>query len=126
VTVLKKRFRKKKHWCEYAKWGRQVVIARTRKDCFNEFLDEFIRAAIEANGCRCVGGGKEDSLDIIVELGRYADDREGKIRSIRSWLDGRSDVAGYRVGPPLDLWHGNCPELPELPVTNLRAMGHPP
>ena len=123
---MKRRFRKKKHWCEYAEWGRQVVVARTRKDGFDEFLDAFILDAIEANGCRCGGGGKEDSLDVIVELGRNSDDRGGRIRSICAWLDGRSDVAGYRVGPPFDLWHGNCPELPELPVANLRAMGPPP
>jgi uncharacterized protein len=112
---MKKRQRKKKHCGEHAEWGRQVVIARARKDGFDGFLDAFILEAIEANGCLCGGGGREDKLDVIVELGRETDDREGRIRGICAWLDGRGDVADYRIGALFDLWHDDCPEDSALP-----------
>lgn len=66
---MKKRLRKKKHRREFTEWGRQLVITRKRKDGFDEFLDAFIEEGIEANGCYCGGGGKEDKLDVVVELG---------------------------------------------------------
>jgi len=71
---MKKRLRKKKHRGEFTEWGRQLVITRNRRDGFDEFLDAFIEEAIEANGCYCGGGGKEDNLDFVVELGRRSDD----------------------------------------------------
>ena len=79
---MKKRLRKKKHQDEFGEWGRQLVITRNTKDGFDEFLDAFIENAIEANGCYCGGGGKEDSLDVVVELGRMADGRDGGIRAV--------------------------------------------
>ena len=102
---MKKRLRKKKHRGEFAEWGSQLLIMRNRKDGFDEFLDAFIEEAIEANGCYCGGGGKEDKLDVIVELGRMADDPEGRLRKITDWLDERLDVIEYRTGPMFDLWH---------------------
>jgi len=111
---MKKRLRKKKRQFEFREWGRQLVIVRTRTDGFNEFLDAFIMEAIEAHGCRCGGCGKDDSLDVVVELGRAMGDRDERLRSMSAWLDGRSDVASYRIGPLFDLWHDDCPELPDV------------
>ena len=65
---MRKRLRKKKHVDEYTEWGRQFIITRNRRDGFDEFLDVFIEEAIEANGCFCGGSGKEDKLDVVVEL----------------------------------------------------------
>jgi len=107
---MKKRLRKKKHLGEHAERGRRIVITRSRKDGFDDFLDAFVLEAIEGNGCFCGGGGKEDRLDVIVELGKAADDREARIRGIRAWLDARGDIAAYRVGPEFDLWQDDCPE----------------
>lgn len=118
---MKKRLRKKKHRCEFREWGRQLVIARTRKEGFGEFLDSFLMEAIDAHGCRCGGCGKEDGLDVVVELGRASDDPDGKLRGITAWLDGRNDVASYRIGPLFDLWHDDCPELPDA----THKPGHP-
>ena len=102
---MKKRLRKKKHQDEFREWGRQLVITRNTKDGFDEFLDAFIENAIEANGCYCGGGGKEDSLDVVVELGRMADDPDGRFKKITDWLDARPDVVRYRTGPLFDLWY---------------------
>ena len=77
---MRKRLRKKKHRGEFAERGRQLIIIRDRKDGFDEFLDAFIEEAVEANGCYCGGGGKEDKLDVVIELGRRFDDPEARLK----------------------------------------------
>ena len=103
---MNRRLRKKKHVGEFTKWGRQIIVKRNRKDGFDEFLDAFIDEAIEANGCYCGGGGKEDQLDVVVELGRSTGDLEARSQKVTAWLDARSDVESHSVGDLFDLWHG--------------------
>lgn len=110
---MKKRLRKKKHLGEFAEWGRQIVITRNRNNEFDEFLDAFIEEAIEANGCYCGGGGKEDKLDVVVELGRRVSDPDAKLREITAWLDGRTDVQDYKIGDLFDIWHDNFDDIEE-------------
>jgi uncharacterized protein YggL (DUF469 family) len=95
---MKKRLRKKKHVAELAERGRQPVIMRNRKEGFDDFLDAFIEEAIESNGCYCGGGGKEDKLDVVVELGRRSDDPDARANRITAGLDSRSDVGTWRLG----------------------------
>ena len=108
---MKKRLRKKKHRGKFTEWGQQLVIMRNRKDGFDEFLDAFIEEAIEANGCYCGGGGKEDKLDVVVELGRRSDDLAARLKKITAWLDSRSDVQSWRTGEEFDLWHGDFQDI---------------
>ena len=72
---MKKRLRKKKHLDEFAEWGRRLVIKRNRKDGFDDFLDNFIRDAIEANGCYC-GGSGEGTILTVSETKYQVDDNE--------------------------------------------------
>ena len=95
---MKKRLRKKKHCGEFTEWGRQLIIMRNRKDGLDEFLDAFIGETIESNGCYCGGGGKEDKLDVVVELGRRSDDTDASLNRITTWLDARSDVKRLETG----------------------------
>ena len=108
---MKKRLRKKKHCGEFTEWGRQLVITRNLKDGFDEFLDAFIEEAIEANGCYCGGGGKEDKLDVVVELGRRSDDPAARAKVIIAWLDARPDVQSWRMGEEFDIWHGDFQDI---------------
>jgi uncharacterized protein YggL (DUF469 family) len=108
---MKKRHRKKKHRGEFTEWGRQLIITRNRKDGFDEFLDAFIEEAIEANGCYCGGGGKEDKLDVVVELGRRSDDSAARLKRITAWLDARPDVQIWKVGEEFDIWHGDYQDI---------------
>jgi len=108
---MKKRLRKKKHLGEFTQWGCQLVITRNRKDAFDEFLDAFIEEAIEANGCYCGGGGKEDKLNVVVELGRRLDDPAGRLKRITAWLDARPDVQSWKAGDEFDIWHGDFQDI---------------
>ena len=118
IKKMKKRIRKKKHLGEFSEWGRQIVIERNRKKDFDEFLDAFIEEAIEANECYCGGGGKEDKLDVIVELGCYSKNPEAKMAKITAWLDARPDVQGYKIGGLFDIWNDNYDDIEEKIVPN--------
>lgn len=98
-------------WLIFTEWGRQIRITRTCKDGFDAFWDAFIGEAIEANGCYCGGGGCEDELDFVVELGKCSENPDAKIKKITAWLDTRQDVRCWQVSEAFDLWHGECPEL---------------
>lgn len=106
---MKKRLRKKKHIGEFAEWGVQLVVMRNRKDEYDEFFDTFVEEAIESNGCLCGGGGKEDILDVVVELGPRSGDPDAKMMKVTAWLDAREDVKHWRIGPEFDVWHSERP-----------------
>jgi uncharacterized protein len=107
---MKKRLRKKKHYGEFTEWGRQLIVTRNRKHKFDEFLDDFIVQAIEAAGCYC-GGGSNDRLDVVVELGRRSGDPDARLKKIAAWLDARPDIQSCRVGEEFDVWHGNFEDI---------------
>jgi uncharacterized protein len=111
---MKKRLRKKKHRGEFTEWGRQLVITRNQKDGFDEFFDAFVEEAIEANGCYCGVGGKEDKLDIVVELGRRSGDVVARLKRITAWLDARPDVESWRTGDEFNIWHGDFQDIEEI------------
>ncbi len=102
---MKKRLRKKRHLGEFIEWGRQIIVTRSARDGFDEFMDSFVVEAIEANGCYCGGGGNGDTLDMVIELGRRSDDPDMRLNKITAWLDARSDVQSYKVSEEFDVWH---------------------
>jgi uncharacterized protein len=131
AAAMKKRLRKKKHRGEFAQWGRQLIVTRNRKDGFDEFLDGFIEEAVEANKCYCAGGGKEDKLDVVIELGRRSDDPDARLKTITAWLDARPDVKEWKTGEEFDIWNEDFVDLEEAtqgcqPATNgaSRDTGH--
>ena len=101
---MKKRLRKKKHCGEFREFGCQLIITRNQKEEFDEFLDACLEEAIEANGCYCGGGGKEDKLDVVVELGRQSVDRADRMKRIEAWLAARDDVQNWEKGTEFDIW----------------------
>lgn len=76
VKMMKKRLRKKKHICEFAEWGRQLIATRNTKMDADAFHDAFIIEAIEGNGCYCGGSLSDDKIDVIVELVKMSEDPE--------------------------------------------------
>ena len=80
-------------------------------DGFDDFMDDFIEQAIEAQGIYFGGGGQGERFRGVIEVGRRGDPIEARVRHARAWLDARTDVAQYAVGPLVDLWHGPFDEL---------------
>ena len=89
----------------------QLFITRNRKDGFDEFPDDLIDEAIEANGCCCGAGRKEDRLDVVVELGRRSDDPDSRLHRITACFKARSDVENRRVGEEFDFWNGGYQDI---------------
>ena len=108
---MKKRIRKKKHLAEFQELGVPIAIKRTQESNFDAFLDEFLKQAIEGNGC-CIGGsGNDDRLVGFIELGRAIDNPEERLRKISEWLDARPDVEKHVTGDLVDAWYGPFDEL---------------
>jgi uncharacterized protein YggL (DUF469 family) len=110
---VNKRLRKKKYYGEFAESGRQLIVMRNRKEGFDEFFDAFIEEAIEANECYCGGGGREDNLSVVVELGLRSDDPDARLNKITAWLDARLDVQTWKIGEEFDVWHGDYKDIEE-------------
>ncbi len=109
--MIKKRLRKKKHYGEFAEYGRQLIITRNRKDGIDDFIDSFLEDAIEANGCFCAGCVNDDRLDFIVELGTRSDYPKSKMKKITTWLDARPDVKSWTISREFDLWYGDVEDF---------------
>lgn len=108
---MKKRLRKKKHLGEFVEWGVPIAIARRDQDNFDRFLDAFLEQAIEKNNCYFGGGGKEDHLEGVIELGKTADRPAERLRNVLDWLDAWDDVEQYVTSNLIDLWHGPFDEI---------------
>lgn len=109
---MKKRLRKKKHLGEFVVFGRQFLIQRNTKHGLDEFFDRFI-TVIEANGCVCGGGGQEDHLDFIVELGRRDQNPDAIKAQIEASLLKDPSVKSVRIGEEFDVWYGDYVDIAE-------------
>jgi uncharacterized protein YggL (DUF469 family) len=93
--------------------GGPLALRRTHADGFDDVMDDCIEQAIAARGV-CCGGGQRERCSGVIEVGRRGDPIEARVRHIHDWLDARTDVAQYAVGPPADLWHGPFDELERI------------
>ncbi|MDD5094972.1 MAG: 50S ribosome-binding protein YggL [Dehalococcoidia bacterium] len=109
--MIKKQLRKKKHLGEFREWGRQVVITLNSSEVLDQFLDDLVIEAVEANGLYCGGGGRANEIDLVVELGRLTDDPEARFRMVTAWLDARPDVVAYKADRLFDLWHEDVEDM---------------
>lgn len=119
---MKKRLRKKIHVNEFALLGRLILITRTSKEGLEDFLSGFIDI-VDENECDCSGGCSDDTLELIVELGGPADDREGRLKKISAWLDGRSDVKSWTAHGEFDVCYGPADEATEQIVRGVSQAG---
>ena len=111
---MKKRLRKKKHIGEFKIYGVPLAIKRNKKTDFDSFFDAFLEEAIEANDCFCGGGGKEDKLDVFIELGREDNKPEMALEKIKSWIKSRSDIDQWYLGQVVDANYGPFNEMDEI------------
>ena len=119
---MKKRLRKKIHVGEFALLGRMILITRKSKEGLEDFLNGFIDI-VDENECDCSGGFSDDTLEMIVELGGPADDREGRLKRITGWLEGRSDVQSWKAHGEFDICYGPADEATEKIVRGGNQAG---
>ena len=103
---MNKRLRKKRHLSAFREWGAPLAVRRTHPDGFDDFMEDFLEQAIEAQGVFFGGGGHHERFSGMIEVGRATDPIDACLRHVRDWLDARADVAQYVVGPRVDLWYG--------------------
>lgn len=102
---MRKRLRKKKHLKEFTDWGTAITVIRNRTNDFEQFIDDFIEQAIEGTVCSFGGGGKEDRLEGVIQLGCKTNRPEERLHHIMNWLKSRDDVLEFKFGPLVNLWH---------------------
>ncbi|HEX2277045.1 MAG TPA: 50S ribosome-binding protein YggL [Candidatus Tectomicrobia bacterium] len=103
---MRKRLRQKPHLGAFVDWGVPIAVRRRHPDGCDGFLDDFIAQAIEAQGPAFGGGGHDDRLTGVIEVGTMTDPIEARLQLIRRWLEAREEIQDYAVGPLVDLWHG--------------------
>lgn len=108
---MKKRIRKKKRCAEFKELGVPIAIKRTQTSNFDAFLEEFLKQAIEGNGCYISGSGNDDRLVGFIELGRAIDNPEERLGKISEWLNARPDIEKHVTGDLVDAWYGPFDEL---------------
>jgi uncharacterized protein YggL (DUF469 family) len=108
---MKKRLRKKKHIGDFTVFGVEAAIRLKDGTDFDEFLDNFVRDAIEENNCYFGGGGQGDKISGIIELGRKSDSPEIRLKKISNWIDINHNVERYAFGNINDLWYTDFEEF---------------
>ena len=109
---MKKRLRKKIHVDEFALLGRMLLITLKSKEGLDDFLNGFMDI-VDENECDCSGSISDDTLEMILELGGPADDREGRLKRITGWLEGRSEVKSWKALNEFDICYGPADEATE-------------
>lgn len=109
--MINQRRRTTRHLGACRAWGVPLAVRRTHPDGFDDCMDDCIEQAIEAPGVCFGGGGQGERFLGVIEVGRLTDPIEARLRHVRAWLDGRTDVAPYVMGPLVDLWHGPFDDL---------------
>ena len=110
---MRKRLRKKKCRREFKVWGTPVLVRLRAEADYDGFLWRFLEEAIEANDCFCGGGGRRESMEFFVELGRTAEEPKARLAKIVAWLDACEDVTEHKVGKLTDACYGPFEDLSE-------------
>lgn len=106
---MKKRLRKKRHKGEFQEFGFEVWVKL--KDNLNtntgdQFIDDFIIQAIEANQLMFGGGGRENLWEGFVTLNRRGSATQVHQDQLQSWLSSRPEVSEFQIGDLQDAWYG--------------------
>ena len=103
---MRKRLRKKKHLAEFIEWAVAVTVNMIPGADFDTFLDDWIEQTIEGNHCSFGGGGMNETMEGIIQLGTAAKQPEKRLERITDWLKARPDVLHFQFSPRFDGWNG--------------------
>jgi len=108
---MKKRLRKKKRLGEFQEFGFETGFRFSKElnnDSRNQFIDKFIKYAIEDNGLQFGGGGNENEWLGFVSI----DKSRGSAtvyhqKKVEEWYISQTDVIEYYISELLDAWYGD-------------------
>ena len=111
---MRKRLRKKKHLGEFRQMGFSAdcrLRAGLSDTQFDQFMDEFILQAIEAQGLVFGGGGspKQGWSGVVCRDSRYASTTDADKTAVQHWLESRTEIESFRLSDFWDVWHGPDP-----------------
>ena len=84
---MNQRLRKKRHLGE-CREGWALAMRRTHLDGFDDFLDDFLEQAIDAQGIWFGGGGQGEWFSGMIDVARTGDHIKARVRHVCAWLDG--------------------------------------
>jgi uncharacterized protein YggL (DUF469 family) len=111
---MNKRLRKKKHLGEFRQLGFSAEC-RLRSGlsgaAFDQFTDEFIAQAIEANRLVFGGGGSPNRgwSGVVCRDDSHESATDGDKAAVHNWLERRTEVESFRLSDFWDVWHGADP-----------------
>ncbi len=112
ATNRSRRLRKKLCVDEFQELGFELTL-NFKQDlsdqAVDDFLEQFLREAMEANGLGYVGG-EDYGLVCLAQRGSVNDEQRAQVEA---WLKGRSELLDFSASPLMDVWH---PEKPINPA----------
>ncbi|MDG9927294.1 MULTISPECIES: 50S ribosome-binding protein YggL [unclassified Pseudomonas] len=75
----------------------------------DDFLDAFLRDAIEGNGLGYVGG-EDYGFVCLSSRGSVSEEQRSRLEA---WLKDRKELSGYTLSPLLDVWYPENPINPQ-------------
>ncbi len=108
---MKRRIQKKKHLGQFKIYGVAIKVERNTTDDQENFLDEFIKDAIDDQDFFFGGGFDGIELEGFVELGMAKNNPEAGLDKLKSWLEQRSDLKSFKLGNIVDAVYGPFKEL---------------
>lgn len=112
ATNRSRRLRKKLCVDEFQELGFELNLSFKEDlddQAIDDFLDAFLKDAMDANGLDYVGG---DDYGLVC-LAKRGSVKEEQRAAVEAWLKGRSELISVEVSPLMDAWH------PETPINSV-------
>ncbi|UTW07424.1 YggL family protein [Pseudomonas benzenivorans] len=104
ATNRSRRLRKKLCVDEFQELGFELNLnfkEDLTDEAVDDFLDQFLRDAMEANGLGYVGGD-DYGLVCLAKRGSVSEEQRAQVEA---WLKGRSELIDFSASPLIDVWY---------------------
>lgn len=111
MATRSRRLRKKLCVDEFQELGCELNLEYRdglEPEAVSDFFRAFLTEAVEANGLGFVGGEEYG----FVCLARRGSVDEGQRSAVEHWLSARSELAGFKLSPLMDVWYPQTPVRP--------------
>ncbi|WP_439858930.1 YggL family protein [Pseudomonas sp. MBLB4136] len=104
ATNRSRRLRKKLCVDEFQELGFELNLnfkEDLSDEAVDDFLDQFLRDAMEANGLGYVGGD-DFGLVCLAKRGSVSEEQRAQVEA---WLKSRSELTDFSASPLIDVWY---------------------